>query len=75
MYPIVNLSSRCSVRGKVINVALKAAVTDRKIRPVFAFLGVPYAQPPVGELRFQRPQPLSLWSGVRDALHYGTTYC
>jgi para-nitrobenzyl esterase len=31
------------------------------------FRGVPYAAPPVGELRFAPPQPAQLWSGVRDA--------
>ena len=32
------------------------------------FLGVPYAQPPVGELRWRPPQKLEPWSGVRDAM-------
>ncbi|XP_049771128.1 esterase B1-like [Schistocerca cancellata] len=32
------------------------------------FFGVPYAAPPVGDLRFRAPQPPSNWSGVRDAL-------
>ncbi|MGW4526175.1 carboxylesterase/lipase family protein [Amycolatopsis sp. NPDC004378] len=31
------------------------------------FLGVPYAEPPVGELRFRAPRPVTPWSGVRDA--------
>ena len=33
-----------------------------------AFLGVPYARPPVGELRFIAPQPPAAWTGIRDAL-------
>jgi triacylglycerol lipase len=32
------------------------------------FLGMPYAQPPVGDLRFARPQSLNTsWSGLRNA--------
>ncbi len=40
-------------------------------KPVYTFLGIPYAQPPVGELRFQPPQPLKLWSGCREATRFG----
>lgn len=37
-----------------------------------AFLGVPYAQPPVGPLRFHVPMPLnSSWQGSRNATEYG----
>ena len=35
------------------------------------FRGVPFARPPVGELRFRRPQPPESWDGVRDALEFG----
>lgn len=35
-----------------------------------AFLGMPYAAPPVGKLRWKPPQPPSSWTGVRDATRY-----
>jgi para-nitrobenzyl esterase len=36
-----------------------------------AFLGVPYAAPPVGELRWKPPQPVSRWNGTRKATEFG----
>jgi len=35
------------------------------------FLGIPYAQPPVGELRWHAPLPARPWSGTRDAQAFG----
>ncbi len=37
---------------------------------IFKFLGVPYATPPLGRLRFQAPKPPVRWSGVRDAVDF-----
>src|SRR5690348_3319019 len=34
------------------------------------FLGIPYAAPPVGALRWQPPQPAAHWSGVRAATSF-----
>lgn len=36
-----------------------------------AFLGIPYAAPPVGERRFRAPEPHTCWEGVREATSYG----
>jgi para-nitrobenzyl esterase len=36
------------------------------------FLGIPYAAPPVGDLRWKAPAAASSWSGVRDAVRAGS---
>nr|AII21980.1 odorant degrading enzyme CXE3 [Sesamia inferens] len=37
----------------------------------YSFKGIPYAQPPVGKLRFKAPQPPLPWEGVRKATEHG----
>ena len=34
------------------------------------FVGIPYAAPPVGDLRFREPQPVARWAGVRQARQF-----
>jgi para-nitrobenzyl esterase len=48
------------VHGKTLN--------KGKVR---AFLGLPYAAPPVGDLRWKAPQPAAKWEGVRSAAKFG----
>jgi para-nitrobenzyl esterase len=37
------------------------------------FLGIPFARPPVGELRWKAPVPNDPWDGVRDATAFGSS--
>jgi para-nitrobenzyl esterase len=48
------------VHGKTIN--------GGKVK---AFLGLTYAAPPVGDLRWKAPQPPAKWKGERDATNFG----
>jgi carboxylesterase type B len=40
-------------------------MTTRTGKPVKAFLGIPFAAPPVGNLRFKAPQNVQAWQGVK----------
>jgi len=45
-------------------------VRGRREDGIVKFLGVPYATPPLGELRFRAPRPPRCWSGVRDTVDF-----
>ena len=46
---------------------VRGAATDDAL----VFRAVPYAAPPLGDLRWRAPQPVRPWPGVRDATHNG----
>ncbi|WP_204332421.1 carboxylesterase/lipase family protein [Geodermatophilus sabuli] len=47
------------------------AVRGRSEQGVAVFRGIPFAAPPVGDLRFQAPAPAAPWDGVREADVFG----
>jgi len=59
---LVVQTSNGLLRGKL--------ATTRNIQ-VRQFLGIPYAEAPVGQLRFAKPKPFGSWQGVRDAVEFG----
>lgn len=55
-----------TISGKVLGYKVKELSTT-----VSTFLGIPYARPPVGPLRFRKPRPVVPWKGLRDATRFG----
>ena len=53
-------------KGPVVNTDL-GKVQGSLEHDIHVFRDLPYAAPPVGELRWARPQPPGVWEGVRDA--------
>lgn len=46
------------------------STTDGAVR---AFKGIPFAQPPVGDLRWKAPQPVQPWQGVKACTAFGAS--
>lgn len=49
-------------KGKIRGVTLKSATN----RDVDVWYGIPFAQPPVGDLRFRHPRPMDKWDGILE---------
>ncbi|CAI2355164.1 unnamed protein product [Caenorhabditis sp. 36 PRJEB53466] len=55
-----------TIEGKVINATYSPLGNQTGI----AFLGIPYAEPPLGDLRFRKPRPPTTWQGIRETNEY-----
>lgn len=55
--PVVKIDSG-KIKGKIVGETAE-------------YLGIPYAKPPVGQLRFAPPEPVEAWHGIRDATAFG----
>ena len=59
-----------SASGKISGTML----TSTQGRNIFAYRSIPYAQPPIGDLRFKKPKAVEPWSSVLEA-HFMTPAC
>ena len=57
-----------SPRVQIANGTLEGVTETGGLR---SFKGIPFAAPPVGNLRWREPQPPQNWTGVRKADHFG----
>ncbi len=57
-----------AVPETVIDTGKIRGVTDGQLS---VFKGIPFAAPPVGDLRWRAPQPVAAWEGVRDCTEFG----
>jgi para-nitrobenzyl esterase len=59
-------------QGQEITVALDSGkIRGTSVDGVSTYLGIPFAAPPVGDLRWREPQPVKSWEGILDCNKYG----
>jgi para-nitrobenzyl esterase len=72
---LLALSGSCPVLAETGSIAPTARTSAGVLEGLrsgggTAFLGVPYAAPPVGDLRWEPPQPPQAWTGTRKAAQF-----
>lgn len=67
---VVPASSAAAGDGPVVRTGA-GAVRGQVRGETHVFEGIPYAAPPVGDLRWRDPRPAARWTGVRDATRPG----
>ncbi len=72
--PIVRGTQYGMVEGSVVNGFVEATVIVPSGQKAYQWLGIPFAKPPVGALRWKAPQDPDPWTGVLPAKQYGN-YC
>lgn len=61
----------CAGATQPVAMTAAGAVEGVQLRGVDVYKGVPFAAPPVGDLRWRAPQPVAPWDSVRPAHEYG----
>jgi para-nitrobenzyl esterase len=64
------LSGNAQGASPVLVTSASGTLKGSKEAGVHVFRGIPFAQAPVGALRFRAPVPVAHWAGVRDALQF-----
>ena len=70
----LSLAFLLPMMGTMAQTQVKTAegiLEGKDLSGIKVFKGVPFAAPPVGNLRWQAPQPVKHWDGVREAKEYG----
>lgn len=69
--PIAHAHDAPSISGAQVVVTNTGPVQGSVNAKTIAFLGIPYAKPPVGDLRWRPPQPHGHWTSIRTATQFG----
>ncbi len=70
---VLAVIAACGDNGSDLDVTIDTGtVHGAVVEGIRHFLGIPYAAPPVGDLRWRPPQPAIAWTGVLDTRDFGS---
>ena len=70
---VIAVSFRITAQTKINQAKTVSGIVEGTIEKsgIVSFKGIPFAEPPVGNLRWKEPQPVKNWNGIRKADHFG----
>ncbi len=68
---VLTLTAQAAIAQTLVVVNTKYGTLAGTGNEIHVWKGIPYAQPPVGNLRWKEPQPPAAWQGVRPAVDFG----
>jgi para-nitrobenzyl esterase len=71
LLPASGIRAQSNGQDPVVATAAGSIQGTVELSGVHSFKGIPYAAPPVGDIRFREPQPVIPWQGVRKAKAFG----
>ena len=71
LIPTISAPARAAGSDPIASIATGQLRGSLTADGVAAFKNIPFAQPPVGNLRWREPLPAKAWTGVRDATAFG----
>lgn len=77
--PVVGQAAEPATEAQAVQASEPVNISSGKLRgtvegdndELHVFKGIPFAAPPVGDLRWRPPQPVESWEGVRDCFEFG----
>lgn len=60
-----------AVEASIVVTTTSGPIAGQRQGDMHLFRGIPYAAPPIGELRWALPQPVAPWRGLREATRFG----
>ena len=69
---VIALCFACRAHAQIETATVTGGQVEGVVKDgIASFKGIPFAAPPVGDLRWKAPQPVKPWTGMRKATKYG----
>lgn len=73
LFPLFTLISSCTEKDPTVVTVVEGVLKGNIENELRVFKGIPFAAPPVGDLRWKAPQPVTKWEGVKEVFDFASS--